>query len=71
MPLLPTDMDFKAAAFAYVASEGADALFRLTVARGAITAVGSTARPWQLRRPARRRERRRIRLPIGVAISKT
>jgi YVTN family beta-propeller protein len=42
MPLMPTDIDFKPG-FAYVASEGADALFRLTVANGAITVVGSSA----------------------------
>lgn len=42
MPLLPTDIDFKPG-FAYVASEGADALFRLAVANGAITKVGSSA----------------------------
>ena len=42
MPLLPTDIDFKPG-FAYVASEGADALFRLVVANGAITKVGATA----------------------------
>ena len=42
MPLLPTDIDFKSA-FAYVAAEGADAVFRLTVASWRITKVGSTA----------------------------
>ena len=42
MPLLPTDMDFKPG-FAYVSAEGADALFRLTVANGAVTKVGSAA----------------------------
>jgi YVTN family beta-propeller protein len=66
MPLLPTDVDFKPG-FAYVASEGADALFRLTIANGAITAVGSTASSdfvdLHVGTPAN------FRLPIGIAIS--
>jgi YVTN family beta-propeller protein len=65
MPLLPTDIDFKPG-FAYVAAEGADALFRLTVAGGAITKVGSTTNDFiDLHTTASPT----LRLPIGVAIS--
>jgi YVTN family beta-propeller protein len=65
MPLLPTDVDFKPG-FAYVVSEGADALFRLTVAGGMITKFGSQANDFvdlHVGTPAN------IRLPIGMAIS--
>jgi DNA-binding beta-propeller fold protein YncE len=66
MPLLPTDVDFRPG-FGYVAAEGADALFRLTIANGAITAAGSMNNDFiDLRTSADAT----IRLPVGVAISK-
>ncbi len=65
MPLLPTDVDFRPG-FGYVAAEGADALFRLTITAGKITAVGATNDFIDLRTAASAT----IRLPIGVAVSK-
>jgi DNA-binding beta-propeller fold protein YncE len=67
MPLLPVDIDFKGGA-AYVAAEGADALFQLTTSAGVVTKVGSTANDFiDLRTSADPA----IRLPIGVAVSQT
>jgi YVTN family beta-propeller protein len=69
MPLLPTDVDFRPG-FAYVASEGADALFRLTVAAGVITKVGSATNDFiDLHTVTTVEPASPPRLPIGVAIS--
>ncbi len=70
VPLLPTDVDFQPGGFGYVASEGADALFRLTItpATGAITAVGSASHDFlDVRTPSNAL----VHLPIGVAVSKS
>ena len=66
MPLLPTDLDFKPG-FAYVAAEGADALFRLKVAGGVISQVGSQTGDFIDLHTATNQG---IRLPIGVVTSK-
>ncbi|MCC6525313.1 MAG: hypothetical protein IT373_21850 [Polyangiaceae bacterium] len=66
MPLLPTDIGFRPG-FAYVTSMGADAAFRLTVANGLVTAVGSPVNDFiNLRRPTNDTD---IRLPIGIAVA--
>jgi YVTN family beta-propeller protein len=67
VPLLPTDMDFRPG-FGYVASEGADALFRLVINNGAITQVGSANNNFIDVRTAADAT---IRLPIGVVTSKS
>ncbi len=66
MPHLPTDIDFKNN-FAYLSGMGADAVFRMTTANGAITAVGSATNNFiNLRTDAMDKV---IRTPIGVAIA--
>jgi YVTN family beta-propeller protein len=73
MPLLPTDVDFRPG-FGYVASAGADALFRLAITNGAITKVGAMGNPpangnfIDVRTPVPTGQG--IHLPIGLAISK-
>ncbi|MBS2029299.1 MAG: hypothetical protein JST54_15465 [Deltaproteobacteria bacterium] len=71
MPLLPVDLAFKSA-FAYVAAEGADALFRLTTSSGAITQVGSAASNADNGNfiDVRSSTNSAIHLPIGVAVSR-
>jgi YVTN family beta-propeller protein len=67
MPLLPTDLGFRQGGFAYITAEGADAVFRLTITAGAITAVGSPSNHFiDLRRPT---GDTLIRLPIGIAMA--
>jgi YVTN family beta-propeller protein len=66
MPLLPVDIDFKGTGFAYVASQGADALFRLTISNGTFTEVGSSTDTFIDVRTAADSS---IHLPIGVAVS--
>jgi YVTN family beta-propeller protein len=69
MPLLPTDMDFKPG-FGYVASEGADALFRLTITSGAITRVGSATGDFiDVKTPVASGQG--IHLPIGMVMHPT
>jgi len=68
MPLLPTDMDFKPG-FAYVASEGSDALYRLSIINGKIIAVGSAANNF-IDLDVNKGAGGNLRLPIGMAISK-
>ena len=65
-PLLPTDVDFKPG-FGYVASEGADALFRLAITNGAITKVGSATNSFI---DVRTTANAAVHLPIGVVTSK-
>ncbi|MFO0614378.1 MAG: YncE family protein [Polyangiaceae bacterium] len=65
MPLLPTDIGFRPG-FAYITAEGADAAFRLTIANGAITAVGSDKNNFIDTRSAMDKT---IRLPIGIAMA--
>ena len=67
MPLLPVDIDFKGS-FAYVASEGADALFRMTTNTGAITAVGSSTNAFIDTKTSADQS---IHLPIGLAITQS
>ncbi len=68
MPHLPTDIDFKNN-FAYLSGMGADAVFRMTTANGAITAVGSATNNFiNLRVDANDKV---IRTPIGVAVAHT
>jgi YVTN family beta-propeller protein len=67
MPLLPTDMDFRPG-FGYVASEGADAVFRLAITAGAITKVGGASNNFIDARPV---GNGKVHLPIGVVTSKT
>jgi YVTN family beta-propeller protein len=67
MPLLPSDLAFRPG-FAYVAAQGADALFRLVITNGVITKVGSSTNNFiELRTPANVN----FRLPVGLAASKT
>jgi YVTN family beta-propeller protein len=69
MPLLPTDMGFKPG-FGYVASEGADALFRLVITNGAITKVGSATGDFiDVKTPVASGQG--IHLPIGVVTHPT
>jgi hypothetical protein len=69
MPLLPTDIDFHTGGFGYVASEGADALFRLTFnASGAIIAAGSATNDFI---DVRTTANAAVHLPIGVVVSRT
>jgi YVTN family beta-propeller protein len=66
VPLLMTDVDFRPG-FAYAAAEGTDALFRMTIANGAITKVGSATNNFIDMRHAGSLG---IQLPVGLAISK-
>ncbi len=64
MPLLPQDVDFKPG-FAYVASLGTDALVRLKIDNGVISAVGSSSNNFiTMRKDATDLV---LRTPIGVA----
>jgi YVTN family beta-propeller protein len=66
LPLLPTDVAFKAN-LAYVTAAGTDAAFQLTTAAGAITAYGSATNKFiNLRKPTADNE---IRMPQGIAIA--
>jgi mono/diheme cytochrome c family protein len=73
MPLLPTDLDFRPG-FGYVAAEGADAVFRLTITNGAIVGVGASGTPptngnfIDVRPPVAAGQV--THLPVGIAISK-
>lgn len=66
MPLLPTDIGFFNGTFGYLSSNGADAVFRLTVdANGALASVGSATNKFiDMRTDANDKV---IRLPIGIA----
>ena len=69
MPLLPTDIDFIRPGFGYVAAEGADALFRLTIAptaRSPRSAPPGATNFIDLRTHGATGP---IRLPIGIVIS--
>jgi YVTN family beta-propeller protein len=64
MPLLPTDVAFNGGT-AFLAAEGADAVFRIAVSATGVTSVGSSAQDFiNLRRPT---GDSLIRLPIGIA----
>ncbi len=64
-PLLPTDVGFHGT-FAYVTGEGSDAVFRLSIANGTISAVGSAVNSFINLRTANDNT---IRLPIGIAMA--
>ena len=64
MPLLPSEISFFNG-FGYVSSEGSDALYRLTLTDGQVTAAGSLTNDFiDMRKNA---DDKLIRLPVGVA----
>ncbi|MBK8256368.1 MAG: hypothetical protein IPK82_27325 [Polyangiaceae bacterium] len=68
MPLLPTDLDF-VSNFAYVSAMGTDAVFRLTINNGTVTAVGSATNNFiNMRKPT---GDTLIRMPIGIVTAHT